>query len=345
MRRAERARLFLDLVESTLKQGRPLEETIISLSHSRDGSMGVKFHQLAAWLETGLPFHEALTRVPRFLPPQVNAMLRAGKKIGDLARVLPASRHLLGDSVSQTRGALNYLVIMTFVITPISCYIFGLLMVFVVPRYMEVFSSMGLGPRSGMVIISFLANHTPGVILFQAVFLLILWAAAFIYIGGPRVTAWFPILERLHYRLPWRRRRMQRDFSTLLAVLLDAGMPEAEALALAAEGSANSFFRRRAARATEALRQGMKLPEAVYLLDDSGEFRWRLRNAAAAPGGFFRALAGWHDALDAKAFQQEQAAAHGITTALVIWSGLFVGILCFAVFSFLVSTINTGVLW
>ena len=54
-------------------------------------------------------------------------------------------------------------------------------------------------------------------------------------------------------------------------------------------------------------------------------------------GGFLQALAGWHESLDAKAFQQEQAAAHGITSALVLWSGLFVGAVVISVFMFLVS--------
>jgi len=235
------------------------------------------------------------------------------------------------------------LVLLTFVVTPLGLYVFGLLMVFVVPKFMEVASGMGAGP--GPWLFSFLADHFVAFIVLQAALLLLIWSVELIYIGGPRVRVWFPILEKLDYRLPWRRRRMQRDFSNMLAVLVDAGVPEAAALMLAADCSANSVFRRRAAQAVEALRQGMKLPDAVQRLDDHGEFRWRLRNALGAPGGFLRALAGWHESLDARAFQQEQAAAHVITTSLVLWSGLFVGAIIVSVFTFLVSFINMGVLW
>ena len=38
-------------------------------------------------------------------------------------------------------------------------------------------------------------------------------------------------------RLPWRRKRFQRDFSAMLAVLLDAEVPETEAVGLAAEAT------------------------------------------------------------------------------------------------------------
>ena len=118
MRRAERARMFLDLIETAQKHGQPVEATLISVSQSRDTSMGVRFHIVAAWLEEKLRIGEALAKVPRFLPPQITAMLIAGQKIGDLTKVLPACRQLLKDSVSETRAAISYLVILTFVITP-----------------------------------------------------------------------------------------------------------------------------------------------------------------------------------------------------------------------------------
>jgi type II secretory pathway component PulF len=341
MRRAERARLFLDVIETSLKSGQPVEEALISVSQSRDLSMGVRFHLLAAWMEQNLRLGDALARVPRFLPPQITAMLMAGQKIGDLRKVLPACRQLLKDAVSQTRGAISYLVILTFVITPVGIWIFWLLQVVVVPKFLEISESMG-GEAAA---VAFIHGHQSSVILLQSFVLLSVWLVAVVYIGGPRVVSWFPMLDRVNYRLPWRRKRMQRDFSTMLAVLLDSGVSEPEAVALAAGCAANSVFRKRAARAVDALKQGMKLTQAVQTMDDSGEFAWRLTNAVHGNGGFLPALAGWHESLDAKAFQQEQAAAHGITTALVLWNGLFVGAVVISVFMFLISIINEGVLW
>ena len=95
----------------------------------------------------------------------------------------------------------------------------------------------------------------------------------------------------------------------------------------------------------DGLKRGLNLPQAVAAMDDAGEFRWRLTNACHAQSGFLKALGGWHEALDAKAFQQEQAAAHGVTTALVLFNGLFVGLVVTTVFSVLVSIVNAGVLW
>ena len=281
-------------------------------------------------------------KVPRFLPPQISAMLISGQKIGDLRKVLPACRQLLKDAVSQIRSAISYLVIITFVITPMGIWIFGILQIVVVPKFLEISYSLA----GNMALVTFLNQHQLAVILIQGSMLLAVWLAAIIYIGGPRVVSWFPILQWVHYRLPWRRKRMQRDFSTMLAILLDSGVSEPEAVTLAAGCASNRVFSRRATKVVEALKQGVKLTEAVQAMDDTGEFGWRLANAFHGKAGFLPALAGWHDSLDAKAFQQEQAAAHGITTALVFWSGLFVGAVVMSVFMFLVSVIDReGVLW
>ena len=71
MRRTERARLFLDLLEMGLKEGRTPEATIAAAAGSRDKSLGVRFHLLAAHLAEGLQLGEALDAVPRLVPPQI----------------------------------------------------------------------------------------------------------------------------------------------------------------------------------------------------------------------------------------------------------------------------------
>jgi type II secretory pathway component PulF len=186
--------------------------------------------------------------------------------------------------------------------------------------------------------------------LAQAILFALLLIAVVFYIGGPRLVRWIqfpsaPLVDWLAWRVPWKRRRMQRNFSMILAIMLDNGIPESDALRLAGESVVNEIFRRRIAKAQNNLAAGAKLTEAVASLDDSGEFRWRLTNAVHAHGGFLRALTGWHESLDAKAFQQEQAAAHTVTSGLVIANGLIVATVAVGVFSVLISIINAGVLW
>jgi type II secretory pathway component PulF len=140
--------------------------------------------------------------------------------------------------------------------------------------------------------------------------------------------------------VPWKQKKLQRTFSAMLAVLLDGGVPEAEAVRLAGDSTANEICRRRAQRVIAALEKGAKLDDAVRTFDDSGEFHWRLTNATHAHGGFLNALRGWHEALDAKAFQQEEAATHILTSGLVILNGLVVALIAISMFGMLVMMLK-----
>jgi type II secretory pathway component PulF len=347
LRRQERARFFLDLVETGLIQGRRVEDTIISVSNSRDASMGVHFHLLAFYLKEGLSFKEALDKVPRLLPPQIAAMLRAGIRIGDVGKTLPACRKLSKDALSQTRGAINYLVLVAFIGFPVNLVLLTILQIYVFPQFLAVCLGMGGSVPTGLLL---LIRFKFLVFAIQVIMFLLVWCAALVYIDGPRLFYWLekacaPLTHRVAYALPWRRKRLQRDFSAMLAILIDAGMPEAEAVGTAADCTANRIFQKRARLAIAGLQQGMKLTEAVQMVDDTGEFRWRLAHAMRASGGFFQAITGWNESLDAKAFQQEQATAQAVTTGIVLMNGLLVGFIVVSVFSALISIINGGLLW
>jgi len=343
MRRAERARLFLDLVEDALKRGQSIEQMVLSLAGQRDRTLGMRFHWLAAYIENGLRFGDALKKVPRFLPPQITEMINAGEKLGDLRRVLPACREILRDHPAGVRSAFHYLLLVVFIFTPAFVTVVVLTTVFVVPKFRDVASGMDvkLWPETLFVF----ANIQWFMILEMVVFLLLVSATA-AYIGGPGFARMvqrafsFPFVDWIAWRVPWKRKRLQRTFSAMLAVLLDGGVPEVEAVRLAGECTANEICRKRTARILAALQQGTKLDDAVRAFDDSGEFHWRLANATHARGGFLNALRGWHEALDAKAFQQEETTAHVLTTGVVILNGVLVALIATAMFGIFVALLR-----
>jgi hypothetical protein len=340
LRRQEDARFLLDLIDSALRQGQPIEHHIISLSRSRDASNGVRFHLLAAYLEQGASLIPALERVPELLPPQVLAMLKVGETLGDFSRVLPACRHLLHDGTSQTRALINYQVAFGLVLNPMMLLLLPIISVKVFPIFNTLAAGQGIQPPGAW---DNLMKLTPFLFLIQMALLLVCYGCAVFLIGGTRFVSWLqagvrPLREWgdwLFLRVPWRRKRLQRDFSAMLGLMLDAGVPEEEALRMAAFGTDNCIFMRRAEKAAAQLRQGVPLPEAVQMLDDSGEFRWRLANGAHGKLGFFAALAGWQDSLDAKAFQLEQGAAQVISTSVVVINAVTVALVATGVLEFI----------
>jgi type II secretory pathway component PulF len=125
MRRRDRALFFLDLMETVLQRGQPLEPAILAAAENRDRAIGVRFYLVAAHIEGGARLGEALEKVPRFLPPQINAILRAGEKLGDLKKVLPACREVLRVAPDTVRSTMHYMMAILLLFAPAgssACY-------------------------------------------------------------------------------------------------------------------------------------------------------------------------------------------------------------------------------
>jgi type IV pilus assembly protein PilC len=344
MHRRDRALFFLDLLETVLQRGQPVEQAILAAAENHDRAIGVHFYMVAAHIEGGDRLGEALEKVQGFLPPQITAILRAGEKLGDLKKVLPACREVLRIAPDTLRSTAHYMVAILLIFAPIACFLISLLSVFIIPRFKDVFANMGVRIWPFTVFVLNLNDSHILVGFEMLVFLAILTVAA-IYIGGPGLVRWFqfrsvPVVDWITWRIPWKQKKLQRTFSAMLAVLLDGGVPEVEAVRLAGESTANEICRRRARRVIAALENGVKLDEAVRAFDDTGEFHWRLTNATHAHGGFLNALRGWHEALDAKAFQQEETATHILTSGLVILNGLVVALIAIGMFGMLVMMLK-----
>src|SRR5665213_302416 len=344
MRRRDRALFFLDVVETVLQRGQPLEPAILAAAENHDRAIGVRFYMVAAHIEGGARLGGALEKEPRFLPPQINAILRAGEKLGDLKKVLPACREVLRIAPDTVRSTAHYMVAILLIFAPVACLLISTLSVFVIPKFKDVAAGMGV-PLWPLTLFTFRLNDSHILVGFEAVLFLALLTVAAIYIGGPGLVRWFqfrsvPVVDWITWHIPWKQKKLQRTFSAMLAVLLDGGVPEAEAVRLAGESTANEICRHRAQRVIAALAKGVKLDDAIRAFDDSGEFHWRLTNATHAHGGFLNALRGWHEALDAKAFQQEETATHVLTSGLVILNGLVVALIATAMFGILVAVLN-----
>jgi len=347
VRRHERARFFLDFLEDSFQHGQNVEQSLVAVSHSRDASLGARLHWLAALLESGLPFPQALQQVPHFLPPRLKEMLRVGGECDRLRQVLPACRQQLGDGVSQAAGAKNYLMLLVLVFLPVAPLLLLVLSIFVFPKFVQILLEMEVPIPA---ITQFVIDHSLGISLVVLGIALGVYALTVLFVGGPRLSHWirrlsFGALDWVPCAIPWKRRRLQRDFGAMLAVLLDAGVPEPQAVSLAADCTDNRVFRHRAEKTLNALRSGTPLPEALRHLDNDRGLAWRLRNAGHTPERFSASLQGWLEAQSAKAFQEEQATAHLVTSAFVVFNGGVVGFMIVGIFQTLIAVTEAGVLW
>jgi type II secretory pathway component PulF len=345
LRRQERARLFLDLLETGMKQGRSPEQTIVSLAKSRDRCLDVWFYLLAGYIEQGFRLEQALDKVPWFLPRRAREIFKTGHELGDLRKILPVCRAVLRDAASNTMSTQNNLGVVLFCM-PLGPIMVGCIFIFVLPKIRQLVADMLSNPS---IPLDYFSLAEPLAIV-SAVCWLAFYAMMCLQNGGPRFVAWFErvfwiVPQRCELLMPWQHKRLQRDFSALLGMLLDAGLPEPRAIAAAAEATGNRFFQQRARAAIDELAQGAKLADAARHLDKHGEFKWRLENAAAGSAGFANALAGWRESLDAKAFAQQQTVSQIVTTAMVFLNGAMVAMLAIGFFKIFLIIITGALLW
>src|ERR1051326_1058643 len=206
LRRLERVRLFLDLLESGWRQGHSLERTILSVAEAGDRSLGVRFHLLAAYVEGGMGLGQALEKVPHFLPPQIPAMREAGDEAGVVERILSACREQLRDGVAQVVKAQNYLALVALVVSPAWISIFSTLVVVVFPKSRAVAADL---EATSTGLLQWLAQHRDLLVGCQSVVLLFFYFSLFLYVGGPRAMSWLEkiapqLADDLLFRLPDR---------------------------------------------------------------------------------------------------------------------------------------------
>lgn len=340
VRRRERARLFLQLLETETAGGKSPEAALGALAGCPDPSIGLRFRMVTLHLQQGQSLAEALALVPSFLPARIHALLLVGLELGNLNLVLPACRRLLGDADSQTRagvGCVTRTNPITLVATPLLTI---LLAVFVMPKFRLIADDM-VGPEQIGTMVDFTWNNAillTTVVCIPALAVVLLLSLA--YLGGPRLRR-LVRFDRIDAWLPWRRQRLHRDFAGTLALLLDAGLPEARAVKLAAEGTANRHFIQQADGILRALAAGETLPAALVRFDHSRELHWRLTNALrGTPRRFAESLQGWLEWLDAKASQKEQVATQVVNTALTLANGIVVALIAASVFLFLTNLID-----
>ncbi len=338
--RIERARLFLDVLRLAIRSIPSPEQAIIALSATRDESLGARFHLLAAWLRSGLRFPEALRRLPSLVPAPLAAMLVAGHQAGSLPAAILAARRAAAPPHAQTRAALSCQIVMLFILNPLILASLPFFMMKLFPVLNGMAAGFGQSPPAAML---FLSNHSGAIFACQLASILFLYLGAAFYVGGNRFTRWiesglFPLSAWIALRVPWKRKRLQRDFSAMFALLLDAGLPERKALELAGSSSANEIFEARVQLALAALQLGQSLPTALELLDPPREFAWRLANGLRRQGAATASFQGWFDALDAEADAQEQMAGDLISTFLVVLNGMIIALIIGAVMQFIYAT-------
>ncbi len=341
-RRRERARHFLSLLEIAVADGRTPESVLVEACDTADPDLPIRIHILAAYIENGVHLDAALDFVPSVLPADIRAMVQIGLRTGRLEQVLKHARMTLDEPRDASSTGLNATLLLIALTSSISSSVMTMILIVVFPKFrqiaMDLVSMKDLS--NGNAVARFVLDHNDWMILVLGALVLTSKAFLLARIAGPRLR--LPGLDHLRLLLPWHRQRAQRNFAALLAVQLDAGVPEEESLLSAAASSGNAAFNRRATKAVANLRRGASLDIAVAALDSHPAFLWRLRNGLARPGLMTDAVRGWVTDLDARARRNELIAGQALGFILFAIQAAVVGSFIATVFLVLSSIIEAS---
>ncbi len=288
MRRVERARLFLDLLAGALQRGQPVEQMILSVAQSRDLVLGIRFHMLAAHVEDGARLAEALRKVPRYLPAQILAMLQAAAKRWVTRRksCQPAMEILPGTPSAAVRSAVDIISSWSSSFCAGLCRRDAADDGFCRSKIQGRGGGDGRTSLAGIVLLVFDSGGWRLIAAEIALTVLVVGMAV-IYISGGRGAGAMDSISRISHR-PIRlrggcrgsgsRRLYRTPFSAMLAVLLDGGVPEAEAVQMAgSDCTANEI----AQSSSGTDHGGTEKAESNWMPQwpdsmTAREFRWRL---------------------------------------------------------------------
>ena len=338
-RRLERAMVFLNLVDAGIRRGVPPEDTIRSAARCCDDSVSVRYHLLAGWVERGADWREAVAKVPRLMPPSITELLLLTDRIGGWDKIFPLCQRKLADVLSQLRARQSCLSPSIIILPLPIIYVSMILTVIIMPKFRAIAADYDVPLFSLWDRIA--GFSLPAMALLAGLALLPMFILL-AHIGGPRLWSWLPKTcvspgDFLAWLVPWERQRLQRDFAAVLGLMLDAGVAEREAVELAARGTANAILKRKAAEVMAALAAGQPLTEALSLIDARGELKWRFQQAAEVGTRFETALAGWCNALQARADQLQQTGMQILSVGLLLINALFVGLIVFDLFRVLIQ--------
>jgi hypothetical protein len=335
-RRAERCRMFLDVLGLGLADGKSPEHAIVEACATRDRSIPVRMHLVAACIERGSGLAEALGFARGFLPADVQSTLEWGARNGRLAEAVAMLREGGAPRPNATRGGM--VAVGTMLLWPSStALVFLAIRTAVFPKFRQLAADFGVDAFAGVAgwVFEWGWLLAAGVLVLKLAW----YVLAFGRTGGHWLGRVLP-LDRLALWIPWRRQRLQRRFAQLLALGLDLGVAEEAALVAAGAGTGNAVWRRRALDSAVALRRGIRLDEAVTAVDRSPEFRWRLGLALQRARRTRESLRGWLDDLESRADRNETLAAQSFLVFSVLSNAALVALTAVSVYAALTAMIE-----
>ncbi len=255
--------LFTRQLYSLIRSGTPMAQGLRALERqSRDSSWRKVIGDVRARLERGLSLSEALAAHGECFDPVYKAMVAAGENSGKLTALLDRLAVLIrkrAHVVSTVRAAMTYPILLSAVAT----VVFSALLLFVVPRFADLFESMGapLPPTTAALIAVGQGLRTYWWALTGGILAAVVAIRTYV-----KSSAGKTMMDTIVLRLP-RIGRLVKSFCTariirLLGILTDSHLPIQDILALTRGASGNVHYAAILDKAEEVVGHGEPVSSA-----------------------------------------------------------------------------------
>jgi type II secretory pathway component PulF len=247
-------------VETAADSQLPIEVTLAMLSEETDNPRLARVaRKLAVKIEQGTPLLEAVSQFQGVLPPEIDALLRAGIDTGDIGRAIGqfSQQQLETQQLRRRiRAVLAYPLIVIAILVPIALF----LSIFVIPMFKNLFEEFDLSLPPMTEVIVQASEQLPGFLIGALLFVFGLPLVLRV-VGGRwlfhRVRSAVPLLGPI-----WTSAG-QREFASSLASFVKLRVPLISAVTYTGDTIGDRNVGRACHRLTKRLETGASLSESM----------------------------------------------------------------------------------
>ena len=257
--------IFSRQLATMMKAGVPIVTSMeIIANGSKNPRMSALVNSVRAEIESGSSLYEALSKHPVEFDGLYRNLVKAGESAGVLETVLDTVA-TYKENIEALKGKIKKAMFYPAMVIAVALIVSGILLVFVVPQFEQVFQSFGADLPAFTQVVVGLSRFMVG--WWWAIVLGLVGLGVAFIMAKKRSLAFQRFLDRLILKLPVVGQIMHNSaiarFARTLAVTFKAGVPLVEALETVAGATGNTVYETAVLRIREDVSVGYSVNMAM----------------------------------------------------------------------------------
>lgn len=334
--------IFTRQISVLLDAGLPLVRTLHTLKRQvRFAKMSVLITNIVDRIESGKTFSEALAYYPEIFSKVYINIVKAGETSGALDQILKRLADYLEKNLKLTQRIKSALIYPSLVLI-ISIGILGFIVVFIIPRFMELFEDTGIALPLLTLTLLKICNFF---LMHWYIFLGIIVSIIILYRVFLRNYSFRCFNDQLMLNLPIFGALIQKitaaRFARTFSTLLTGGVPILRALELTREVCGNEIIAKAVDSVYESVREGGFISKVLENKEVFPQLMINMIAVGEESGALHKMLSKVADTYEEEVELTANTLTSLLEPVLVIIMGIIVGIIVLSMFLPLVSLIES----